>query len=87
MTCGKFEDGQASPIALSVEYRTLDQEIAVRSTAQPIFFPRINDCHCDRIHSSLTAVHCSDNGLVGKQPMVGKEYCAEYWLQECGKNG
>ena len=28
----------------------------VRSTARPIFFPRIDDSHCDRIHSSLTAV-------------------------------
>ena len=27
------------------------------SPARPIFFPRIDDSHCDRIHSSLTAVH------------------------------
>ena len=25
---------------------------------------------CDRIHSSLTAVCCFDNGYVGKQPVV-----------------
>ena len=25
-----------------------------------------DDSHCDRIHSSLTAVHCFDNGYVGK---------------------
>ena len=31
-----------------------------------IFFPRIDDSHCDRIHSSLTAVHCFDDGYVGK---------------------
>ena len=33
--------------------------------AQPIFFPGIDDSHCDRIHSSLTAVHCFDYS-VGK---------------------
>ena len=26
----------------------------------------------------LTAVHCFDNGYVGKQPAAWKEYCAEY---------
>ena len=29
-------------------------------------FPWFDDSHCDRIHSSLTAVHCFDNGYVGK---------------------
>ena len=42
----------------------------------------INDSHCDRIHSSHTAVRCFDNGYVGKQPVAWKEYCAEYWLKE-----
>ena len=46
----------------------------VQSPARLIFFPRIDD-----IHSSLAAVHCFDNGYVGKQPMACKEYCAEYW--------
>ena len=46
------------------------------------FFPRIDDSHCDRIHSSLTAVHCFNNGYVGKQSVAWKEYCAEYWLKE-----
>ena len=46
------------------------------------FFPRIDDSHCDRIHSSLTAVRCFDNGYVGQQPVARKEYCAEYWLKE-----
>ena len=32
------------------------------SPARPIFFPRIND----RVHSSLTAVQCFDNGYEGK---------------------
>ena len=47
--------------------------------------PRIDDSHCDRIHSSLTAVHCFDNGFVGKQPVAWKEYCAEYWLKDFRK--
>ena len=44
----------------------------VRSPARPILFPRIDDSHCDRIHSSLTAVRCFDNGYVGKQPVAWK---------------
>ena len=47
-----------------------------------IIIPRIDDNNCDRIHSSLTAVRCFDNGYVGKQPVAWKEYCAEYWLKE-----
>ena len=43
---------------------------------------RIDDGHCDRIHSSLTAVRCFDNSFVGKQPVAWKEYCAKYWLKE-----
>ena len=42
----------------------------------------IDDSHCGRIHSSLTAVCCFDNGYVGKQPVAWKEYCEEYWLKE-----
>ena len=49
----------------------------VRSPALPIFFPRIAD-----IHSSLTAVHCFEDGYVGKQPVAWEEWCAEYWLKE-----
>ena len=47
--------------------------------AQPIFFWRISDIHCDRIHSFLTAVRCFDKSYVGKQPVARKEY---YWLKE-----
>ena len=36
----------------------------------------------DRIHSSLTTVHCFDNGYVGKQPVSWKEYCAVHWSKE-----
>ena len=52
----------------------------IRSPAWPIFFPRIDDSHCDRILSSLTAVRCFDNDYVGKHAVAWKEYCAEYWL-------
>ena len=54
----------------------------VRSSARPIFFLRIDDSHCDRIYSSLTAFSCFDNGYVGKQPVALEEYFAEYWLKE-----
>ena len=47
-----------------------------------LFFPRIDDSHCVRIHSFLTAVQCFDSGYVGKQPVAWKEYCAEYWLKQ-----
>ena len=50
--------------------------------SEPVLFPRIGDSHCDRIHSSLTAVHCFDDGYVGKQPVSWEEYCADYWLKE-----
>ena len=30
----------------------------------------------------LTAVHCFDDGYVGKQPVAWKEYYAEYWFKE-----
>ena len=38
--------------------------------AQPIFFLRINYSHCNRIHSSLTTVHCFIDDYVGKQPVA-----------------
>ena len=71
-----------SPIAHSVALRTREQEVACSIPARPIFFPRIDDSHCYKIHSSLTAVCCFDNCFVGKQPVVWKEYCVEYWLKE-----
>ena len=46
------------------------------------FDVRIDDSQCGRIHSSLTTVHCFDNGYVGKQPLAWKEYCVQYWLKE-----
>ena len=42
-------------------------------------------CHCYRIHSSLTAVHCFDDGYVRRQPMAWKEYCAGVPVKESSK--
>ena len=42
----------------------------------------LESSHCDRIHSSLTAVRCFDNDYVGKQPVARREYCSEYWFKE-----
>ena len=73
-----------SRTALLVEVQTWEQEL-VWSPAWPIFFPRTDDSQCNRIHFSLTTVHC-DNGYVGKQPVGRKEYCAECWLKELQEN-
>ena len=34
------------------------------------FFLRIDDSHCDRIHSTFITDHCFDDNYVGKQPVV-----------------
>ena len=75
-----------SPIAQSVACKPESRRSLVRSSAGPIFLPRIYDSHCDRIHSSLTSAHCFTDGYVGKQPLAWKEYCAEYWLKELLEN-
>ena len=62
----------------------LNTIFSIRS--HPQLFPGIDDSHSNRIHSSLIAVRCFDNGYVGKQPVVWKEYRAEYWLKELGKH-
>ena len=49
-------------VCLSV-YRLENRRSLVRSLAWPIFFSRIDDSYCDRIHFSLTAVRCLDNSL------------------------
>ena len=49
---------------------------------RPIFFPTVDDSHCDRIHISLTTDYCFHDGYFKKQPPAWKEYCAEYWLKE-----
>ena len=64
------------------------QNFVVRQEDQlvrPIFFTRIDDSHCDRIHSALTVVRCFDSGYVGKQPMASKEYCARRCLKELSR--
>ena len=43
----------------------------------PIFFPKIYDSQCDRIHLSLTAVIRFDNCHVFKYPVAWKECCQE----------
>ena len=70
--------------SLIARSRLENKKLLVKSPAWPIliFFPRIDDGHCNRIHSSLSAVHCFKNGYVRKQPVAWKEYCAEYWLKE-----
>ena len=70
------------PIAQSVVLQTWEQEVTGSIPAGTIFFPRIDDSHCNRIHSSLTVVRCFVNGYVGKQPATWKEYCVENWLKE-----
>ena len=50
--------------------------------ALPHIFPRIDDNNCNRLHSSVTAIHCFDDGFVGKQSLALEEYFAEYWLKE-----
>ena len=77
---------EPSPRAQSVAMWTPEQEVAGSIMARPIFFPRIHDIYCDRLHSSLTAVCCFDNGYVGKQPVAWKEHCVEYWLKELHKS-
>ena len=55
--------------------------------ARLIFFPRIDDCHCDRIHSSLTAVRCYSNYYVGKQPVAWKNIVPRTGKKNPGKYG
>ena len=47
-------------------HRLENRRLLVGPPAWPIFCPRIDDSHSNRIHSSLTAVGCFDNGYVGK---------------------
>ena len=72
----------SSPIPQSVVLRTGELEVDSSIPAWQKFFPKVDDSHCNEIHSSLTVVRCFHNGYVGKQQVVWKEYCAEYWLKE-----
>ena len=71
-----------SPVVRSVAYRTWESEVVGSIPGSDIFFPRIDDSHCDMVHSSPTAIHFFVNDYIGKQPVARKEYCAEYWLKE-----
>ena len=62
-------------IAQSIVYWTLGQGVAGLFLSPANYFPRTVNCHCDRIHSSLTIDHCFNNGLVGKQQVVWTKYC------------
>ena len=67
---------------------TKEQDVAGSIHCSVNFFPSADDRHCDRIHSSLTADHCFDNGYVGKQAVAWKEYAAGYWYKVTpGKRG
>ena len=48
------------------------------SRTQPMFFPRIDDSHCDRIQSSFTWMIVMMMVVSGKQPVAWEEYFAEY---------
>ena len=53
-------------------------------TGESWFDPRVSQFlfpDCERIQSSLFAVHCFDDTNIGKQPMAWVEYCDEYWLK------
>ena len=67
-------------------HRLESRRLLVPSLAQPIFFPRTDNIHCDRIHFSLTTVHCFNNGNVGNQPVAWKEYCPELVKRSPGKH-
>ena len=51
-----------------------NRKLLVRFPARQIFVSRINDSHCDMVHSSLTVVHVFDYCYVRKQPVAWKEY-------------
>ena len=70
-----------SSVGSVADLRTGDQWFDPR-LGQYFFFPRIDDRHCDRIHSFVNAVHYFDNVYVGNQPVALKEYCAEYRFKE-----
>ena len=54
----------------------------VTSSAWQIFFQRIDEGHGVGTWSSLTTVHCFDDGYIGKLSVAWIVYCAEYWVKE-----
>ena len=60
----------------------------VRSSAGPMLFPRVDDSHCDRIHTSLTAVCCLENGYVWKAASgLERIMCVVLVKRSPGKHG
>ena len=55
--------------------------------AWPIFFPRIDDSHCDRILSYLTAVHSFDNGSGESSQWLERILCRVLVKKNPGKYG
>ena len=54
----------------------------------PSFFSRLDNGHCDSIHSTLTADHCFDNIFLGKQPVAWKNIVRSTGTKEAqGKHG
>ena len=72
-----FLENKKIVVLFQSSFRLKNRRSLILSTAQRIFFLRIDGCHCDRIHSSLVAVPCFNNGYV-----AWIEYCSEYWLKE-----
>ena len=77
---------RSSPMPQSVVLRTCELEVDSSIPAWQKFFLKVDDNHCKWIHSSLTVVCCFNNGYVGKQQVVWKEYCAAYWLKKLQKS-
>ena len=73
-------DGCAEPYISfgSVQDPVLENMMSlVQSPAWQTLLPRTDNNQCNRIHFSLAAVHCFDNGYVREQPVAWKEYCAK----------
>ena len=54
-------------------WKSINLDLGQYSPTAYIFFPRIDESKGDRIHSSLSVVHCFYNGYVGKKPVAWKK--------------
>ena len=76
-----WEGGISGLSSLLLKRRKNERSLTRTSGSANIFFEELMvPSHCDRIHSSITAVHSFDDRYIGKQPLAWKELCAEYWL-------
>ena len=71
-----------SPIAQSARLENRSSRSLFLSLARPIFLSRIDDSHCDRIHSSLTDFHCFHKKLLVCGKAASGLERVEYWLKE-----